>query len=86
MRIVIAALAAAAVAGFAFSADAAPSTKQKQKQKHTANKERVQAQRNAASPNREFGYDATPEHYATGSREWWRAMEREGRGGFGDNM
>lgn len=84
MRIVIAALAAAAVAGVAFSADAAPSTRTKQK--HTANKERVQAQRNAASPSREFGYDATPEHYATGSREWWRAMEREGRGGFGDNM
>lgn len=84
MRSVIAALAAAAVAGFAFSADAAPSTKTKQK--HAANKERVQAQRKAAPRSQEFGYDATPEHYATGSREWWRAMEREGRGGFGDNM
>lgn len=84
MRSVIAALAAAAVAGLAFSADAAPSTKNKQK--HAANKERAQPQRNAAPRSQEFGYDAAPEHYPTGSREWWRAMEREGRGGFGDNM
>jgi len=85
MRIVIAALAAAAVAGLAFSADAATSSKKKGR--HAANKEKVQTQgrmRERAYP--EFGYDATPEHYPVGTREWWRAMEREGRGGFGDNM
>ena len=24
-----------------------------------------------------------PEEFATGSTEWWRAMDRDGRGGFG---
>jgi hypothetical protein len=79
MRIVIAALAAAAVAGLAFSADAAPANKKKQK--HAANKERVAAQRNAAPPTQDYGYDAVPEHYRVGTREWWLAMDRAGRGG-----
>jgi hypothetical protein len=25
----------------------------------------------------------SPEEFATGSSEWWRAMDRQGRGGFG---
>lgn len=79
MRIVIAALAAVAVAGLAFSADAAPANKKRQK--YTASKERVAAQRNAAPRTQEYGYDSMPEHYRTGTDEWWRAMDREGRGG-----
>ena len=82
MQIVIAALAAAAVAGLAFSADAAPSNKKKQR--YAANKERVAAQRNAAPRTQEYGYDSMPEHYRTGTTEWWRAMDKQGRGGFGD--
>ena len=79
MRLIVAALAVAAVAGLAFSADAA--TANKKKQRYAANKERVAAQRNAAPRDQEYGYDSTPEHYRTGSTEWWRAMDREGRGG-----
>lgn len=79
MRIVIAALAAAAVAGLAFSADAAPAGKKKQR--YAASKERTAPQRNAAPRIQEYGYDSMPEHYRTGTDEWWRAMDREGRGG-----
>jgi len=79
MRIVIAALAAAAVAGLAFSADAAPANKKKQT--YAASKERAAAQRNAAPNTQEYGYDSTPDHYRTGTAEWWRAMDRDGRGG-----
>jgi hypothetical protein len=82
MRVVIAALAVAAVAGLAVSADAAPARK---KQKYSATKERVQAVRPPRG-GEQFGYEASPDHYPTGSNQWWRAMEREGRGGFGDTM
>jgi hypothetical protein len=82
MRTVIAALAAAAIAGLALSADAAPSNKKKSRS--MANKESSQSQGRTRDRAPEFGYDATPEHYRTGSNGWWRAMEREGRGGFGD--
>lgn len=85
MRIVVAALAAAAVAGLAFPADAAPSGKKKSRS--MANKESSQPQgRRTRDRAPQFGYDATPEHYRTGSNDWWRAMEREGRGGFGDTQ
>lgn len=84
MRTVVAALAAAAVAGLAFPADAAPSSKKKSRPMATKEGSQPQGRMRDRAP--EFGYDATPEHYRTGSREWWRAMEREGRGGFGDNM
>ena len=82
MRLIVAALAAAAVAGLALSADAAPASKTKYK--NAAKKEQGQTQRNESQRAPQYGYDATPEHYRTGSNEWWRAMEREGRGGFGD--
>jgi hypothetical protein len=78
MRIVIATLAAAAVAGLAFTADAAPS---KKKQQYSASKERASSRRAATPRDQEFGYDQTPDHYPVGSNEWWRAMDREGRGG-----
>ena len=80
MRIVIAALAAAAIAGLAFSADAA--TPNKKKHKSVANKE-GQAEARARDRTRaELGYDSVPDHYPVGTRAWWNAMEREGRGGF----
>lgn len=79
MRIVVAALAAAAITGLAFSADAAPSNKKKSRP--MANKESSQPQGRARDRTQEFGYDMTPEHYRTGTNEWWRAMDREGRGG-----
>ena len=82
MRIVIAALAAAAIAGLAVSADAAPSSKKKSRA--AANKEASQPPDRMRERTSEFGYDASPEHYRTGTSEWWRAMERQGRGGFGD--
>jgi hypothetical protein len=82
MRIVVAALAAAAIAALAFSADAAPSNKKKARP--MASKESSQPQGRMRDGAPQFGYDATPEHYRTGSNEWWRAMERQGRGGFGD--
>ena len=84
MRIIVAALAAAAVAALAVSADAAPASKTKQK--YAAKKDQGQAQRSESPRGPEFGFDATPDHYRTGSNEWWRAMEREGRGGFGDTQ
>lgn len=82
MRMFIAALAAASIAGLAVTANAAPDDKKKQRP--TAGKERLAPP--ARGKTEEFGYDATPEHYRFGSRDWWRAMEREGRGGFGDTM
>lgn len=84
MRTVVAALAAAAIAGLAFSADAAPSSKKKSRS--MADKESSQPQARMRDRAPQFGYDATPEHYRTGSNDWWRAMEREGRGGFGDTQ
>jgi hypothetical protein len=84
MRIVVAALAAAAVAGLAFSADAAPSGKKKSRSMATKESSQPQARMRDRAP--QFGYDATPDHYRTGSNDWWRAMEREGRGGFGDTQ
>lgn len=82
MRIVIASLAAALIVGLAVSADAATS---KKKHQHAANKAKIPAEgRPRATTNQELGYDSSPEHYQVGTREWWRAMEREGRGGFGN--
>ena len=82
MRIVIAALAAAAIAGLAVAADAAPAGKKKSRA--AVNKEANQPPDRMRDRASEFGYDASPEHYRTGTNEWWRAMERQGRGGFGD--
>jgi hypothetical protein len=82
MRTIIAALAAAAIAGLAFSADAAPAGKKKSRPMATKDTNQSQAPARDHAP--QFGYDSTPEHYRTGSNEWWRAMERQGRGGFGD--
>ena len=79
MRMVVVTLAAAAVAGLAFTADAAPSSKKKQR--HVAGKEKTLAQRNTMPRSEEFGYDSTPDHYPVGSIAWWRAMDRNGRGG-----
>lgn len=85
MRIVITALAAAAVAAFAFTADADAQTPNKKK-RQAANKEHVQPQRSRPGNGEAFGYDSSPDQHRFGSRDWWRAMEREGRGGFGDTM
>jgi hypothetical protein len=82
MRILIAALAATAIAGLAVAADAAPAGKKKSRP--MANQESKQAADRMRVRNPEYGYDATPDHYRTGTTEWWRAMERQGRGGFGD--
>lgn len=84
MRIVVAALAAAAVAGLTLSADAAPAGKKKARS--MANKESSQPQGRTRDRDPQFVYDASPDHYRTGSNDWWRAMEREGRGGFGDTQ
>ena len=78
MRFVIAASAAALVAGLAFSADAAPA---KKKQRYTANTERVQTDGRARNGGQEYGFENVPDHFRTGSADWWRAMDREGRGG-----
>lgn len=84
MRIVIAALAAVAIAGLAVSADATAA--EKKKRPTAAAKDRAQTENRTRDRLPEFGFDAKPEHYRTGSNEWWRAMEREGRGGFGDTQ
>jgi hypothetical protein len=76
MRIAIAAVLAAAVGGLAVTADAAPARKQ---QRYAATKEKVQVPR--AQRENEYGFDQSPDHYPVGSNEWWRAMDREGRGG-----
>lgn len=81
MRIIIASLAAALIAGLTFPAEAAP----KKKHRHAADKTRVPAEGRArAGKDHELGYDASPEHYRVGTREWWQAMDKQGRGGFGD--
>jgi len=82
MRIVITAIVTAAVAALAFTAEAESSSKKKQR--YMANKKNAQPQNSARNGTQQFGYDSTPERYPVGSREWWRAMECEGRGGFGD--
>ena len=84
MRFVITAIVTALIAALAFSAKAESASKKKQRD--MANKKNAQPQNSARNGTQQFGYDATPEHYPVGSREWWRAMEREGRGGSGDNM
>jgi hypothetical protein len=84
MRIAIAAVVAVAVAALAVAADAAPA--RKKQQRYAAGKEKAQAVRAPRARSDQFGYDQTPEHYPVGSNQWWRAMEREGRGGFGDTM
>jgi hypothetical protein len=79
MRKMIALLVAAAVAGVGAAAEAQTA----KKSRTAAEKERARAER-ARERAEEFGYDTTPEHYRVGSREWWKAMDRAGRGGFGD--
>jgi hypothetical protein len=79
MRILAVIVAAAAVAGFAVTADAAPSGRTKQAK--AAGKAKAPAQRRSAPREDDIGYDAFPEHYPVGSNAWWRAMDREGRGG-----
>jgi hypothetical protein len=80
MRIVITAVMALAIAGLTFSADAA--TSNKKKQRSMANKERQAEIRARDRTRAELGYDSVPDHYPVGTRAWWNAMEREGRGGF----
>jgi hypothetical protein len=80
MRTLVAGIAAAAVAGLAVAADAAPSGKKKQRDT-AAYKAKQDAARRRASRT---GTDAFPENYRVGTSEWWKAMEREGRAGFGD--
>lgn len=80
MRIIIASLAAVLLAGLTFPAEAAP----KKKHRPSADKKAPAEGRARAGKNHELGYDASPEHYRVGTREWWQAMDREGRGGFGD--
>ena len=80
MRIVIASFAAALIAGLTFPAEAAP----KKKHRYSADKKTPAEGRARAGKNHEFGYDASPEHYRVGTREWWQAMDKQGRGGFGD--
>lgn len=79
MRIVITALAAAVIAGLAASADAAPSAKKK---RSAANTEQMQSDaRTRDNTGEEYGYNNVPDHFRTGTADWWRAMDREGRGG-----
>ena len=80
MRIFIASFAAALIAGLTFPAEAAP----KKKHRYSADKQLAAEGRARASKNHELGYDASPEHYRVGTREWWQAMDKQGRGGFGD--
>lgn len=80
MRIFIASFAAVLIAGLTFPAEAAP----KKKQRYSADKKTPAEGRARPAKNREFGYDASPEHYRVGTREWWQAMDKQGRGGFGD--
>jgi hypothetical protein len=77
MRTVIASLLAASLlAGLAGTADAATA---KKKKRYTAT-EQSQA-RSQSSGRRELSDFSRPEDLPTGSSEWWRAMDREGRGG-----
>lgn len=81
MRLIIASLAAALVASLTFlPAEAAP----RKKQRDSAGSKTQAQERTRTGKNQEFGYDASPEHYRFGTSEWWRAMDRQGRGGFGD--
>jgi hypothetical protein len=85
MRIVIVSLLAAAVAGLAVSADADAATASKKKQRYAASKDKTAKHRKPSeAPTPEFGAMASPDHYPVGSKNWWGAMERQGRGGFGD--
>lgn len=81
MRIVIVAIVTAAIGALAFSVEAESSSRKKQR--YMASK-KTQPHTSARNGTQQFGYDASPEHYPVGTREWWRAMEREGRGGFGE--
>lgn len=83
MRIATAAIITAIVAALAIPAEGAPA--RKKQQKYSTTKSKVPPARPARQAE-EFGYTASPEHYPVGSSAWWRAMEREGRGGFGDTM
>jgi hypothetical protein len=80
MRIIIASLAAALIVGLMVPAEAAP----KKKYRTSADKKTPAEGRARAGKNQELGYDASPEHYRVGTREWWQAMDKQGRGGFGD--
>jgi len=83
MRSVIVTLVAAAVAGLAVSADAA--TASKKKQRSAASKDKTATDRRPREKvTPDFGYMASPENYPVGSDSWWQAMERHGRGGFGN--
>ena len=80
MRIIIASLAAALIVGLMVPAEAAL----KKKYRHAAGKTIPAQERARAGKTLELGYDASPEHYRVGTREWWQAMDKQGRGGFGD--
>lgn len=83
MRIVIAGIVLALVAGLAAPADAA-SKRKKKHHRYAAAQERIPPEGGARDRALwEFGYDATPESHRVGSDGWWRAMDRQGRGGFG---
>jgi hypothetical protein len=84
MRIVIVSLLAAAVAGLAVSADADAATASKKKQRYAASKDKAAAKDKAAKDTTDHGYMASPENFPVGTSRWWQAMERTGRGGFGD--
>ena len=74
MKTIIASLLAALLlAGLAGTADAAAKKKKKQVS--------AKPQSEARSPRRELSEFSTPENLPVGSNEWWRAMDREGRGG-----
>jgi hypothetical protein len=76
MRTIIASLLAASLLaglpGLAGTADAAP-----KKKKQVSAKPQGQAR----STRRALSEFSRPEELPSGSNEWWRAMDREGRGG-----
>jgi hypothetical protein len=75
MRTIIASLLAASLlTGLAGTADAATATKKKKQAS-------AKPQSEARSKGRELSEFSTPENLPVGSNEWWRAMDREGRGG-----
>ena len=74
MRIAITVILAAAVAALAVTADAAPA----RKKQVAATKVKGKM---PSAWQEQFGFGNSPDHYPVGSNEWWRAMDREGRGG-----
>ena len=85
MKLVVSGLAAAVVLAASVSASAQGSTKSRNHDKYDRY-ERYEAERDwrDSALFRLFpGYQArNPDNFRYGSDAWWRAMDREGRGGY----